>query len=155
MSDPVPGNERLQHELDELERDDPAVAAAAASYDAMRDKIIAGYPVPGNQEPRAFPNAPLSLRLPSDWGYWSSSPALHDGDEWQADYEVLRDTIIAAFNPSDGDVAELSIMTTAIDHAWGFIVAQPCRCEPDAGDWSDPCDRCRVLGRIRDDRLEW
>jgi hypothetical protein len=31
----------LQRELDDLERSDPDVAAAAKSYDAMRDKIIA------------------------------------------------------------------------------------------------------------------
>jgi hypothetical protein len=30
----------LQRELDDLERSDPAVAAAAKSYDAMRDKIV-------------------------------------------------------------------------------------------------------------------
>ena len=33
--------ERLQRDLDELESTDPAVGAAAASYDAARDKIIA------------------------------------------------------------------------------------------------------------------
>ncbi len=75
----------------------------------------------------------------------------YERTETQIDYEILRDTLIAAFNPPDEDAAEPAVMTSAIDRAWAFIVAYPCVCSPGAVEYEDdPCPRCRVLGRRND-----
>ena len=97
-------------------------------------------------------------RLPSDYGWVNADREEAPGyerSEAQIDYEILRDTIIAAFNPPDDDAAEPAIMTAAIDRAWAFIVAQPCTCEPGAADLEvDECDRCNALGRAYDVVIE-
>ena len=93
--------------------------------------------------------------VPSQWA-WSNVPDDADFPSF-ASYEVLRDTIVQAFNPPDDDVAEESLMTDALDKAWAFIVQQPCSCPPDAGppDFEgDACYRCEVLGRARDVVIE-
>ena len=81
----------------------------------------------------------------------------YERTESQIDYEILRDTLIAAFNPPDEDAAEPAVMTSAIDRAWALIVAQPCHCEPPDSTWLEdiePCERCNVLGRVADTELE-
>src|SRR6266702_6337952 len=44
----------------------------------------------------------------------------YERTESQIDYEILRDTLIAAFNPPDEDAAEPAVMTSAIDRAWAL-----------------------------------
>lgn len=100
---------------------------------------------------------------PSDYGWRAAEPQLHthrmiDGraeaydarTEGEIEYEVLRDTIVAAFNPPDEDAAEPSIMTAALDRAYAFIVGQPCTCPPDVIEVSAPCARCDALGWAAD-----
>jgi hypothetical protein len=79
----------------------------------------------------------------------------YERSDWQQDYELLRDTIIQAFNPPDEDVAEPSLMTDTLDLVWAYVVAQPCTCQPGAADFEvEPCDRCAVLGRAADAVVE-
>jgi hypothetical protein len=64
-------------------------------------------------------------------------------------YEWLRDAVLHAFNPSDDDGAEESIMEKAIFDAADFIADQPCLCKvTDDGDYDEPCSRCAVLGQL-------
>lgn len=78
-------------------------------------------------------------------------------DEYREDYEAIRDAVIDALNPRDGDDGEVFIMVEAIKGAAAFIESVPCTCPPDAGDpeWeSDPCARCQALGRARDQVID-
>lgn len=89
---------------------------------------------------------------PSDigWSNVADRPIMQDVD-WQGDYEILRDTIIAAFNPPDCDQSEPSLMTEALDRAWSFILTQPCVCPPpDSFGDVEVCRRCDALGRCAD-----
>lgn len=77
-------------------------------------------------------------------------------DDWQRDYEYLRDTVIERLNPRDDDIGEPALMVEVIETAARYIEAQPCSCPPDAGppEWETPCDRCQALGRARDERID-
>lgn len=82
--------------------------------------------------------------LPSYYGWVRNT-------EETTDYEILRDTLIAAFNPPDEDSSEPAVMTDSIDRAWKFITAQLCSCTDAAADYEDDaCDRCQALGRRHD-----
>ena len=64
-----------------------------------------------------------------------------------AAYVLLRDEIIARFNPRDDDIAEEAIMMEAIGNAADFILGFPCLCTPGVITFDDqPCRRCSVLG---------
>lgn len=95
---------------------------------------------------------------PSDVGWTNAhreDAKGYERSETQVDYEILRDTIIAAFNPPDEDAAEPAVMTAAIDRAWAFIVAQPCNCQLTGDIYEiESCRRCAVLGRSADTDLE-
>lgn len=59
------------------------------------------------------------------------------------DYEMVRDAIIDAFNPTDKDEAEEAILCDAVNAAAEFVRLQPCSCD------DEPCTRCLVLGEFR------
>lgn len=68
-------------------------------------------------------------------------------------YGLLRDTIIDRLNPRDDDVAEVAILARAVTDATTFIEKQKCFCRTWNAD-HDPCDRCSVLGRLADERVD-
>lgn len=99
-------------------------------------------------------NTQPQQREPSEWA-WDNlhqpRAAGYERSEEREDYELLRDTIIEAFNPPDDDVAEVALMTDTLDRVWAYVVAQPCTCPPGAAAFEvEPCDRCAVLGRAAD-----
>lgn len=99
------------------------------------------------------PAIPDPAEFPSSWA-WNNVP---DDAAFPSaySYDVLRDTIIQAFNPADDDVAEEALMTDALDSVWRFVVAQPCTCPPGAAEFEvDSCSRCQVLGRAADVKVE-
>ncbi len=62
----------------------------------------------------------------------------------------LFNEVVDLFNPPASDSWH---PLDAIRAAAAFIEAQPCTCPPEAGppDYvEDPCERCRILGRIHD-----
>ncbi len=54
-----------------------------------------------------------------------------------------------AFNPSDGDGDQETLLADAILRAARYIDAQPCACTDDG-----PCDRCQALGRWHNRRVD-
>ena len=68
--------------------------------------------------------------------------------QWLDSYELLRDKIIELFNPPDGEDAEEAIMMDALQRVHQFVLKRPCICS------EDPCDRCWVLGRHNDERVD-
>lgn len=76
-------------------------------------------------------------------------------NELAEDYEVLRDHIIEQLNPHDDDTSELTIMCDAVTGAVAYIESQPCTCTRGASEnHNDPCNRCAVLGRRENKRIE-
>ena len=78
-----------------------------------------------------------------------------------AAYRTVADAAIEALNPPDDDASEESIIVQCIEHATAFIVGLPCTCalRPDCSRDEryydhEACDRCRVLGRWHDRRVE-
>jgi hypothetical protein len=71
-------------------------------------------------------------------------------DDYQEDYEPLRDAIVAALNPRDDDAAEVAILIRAVEDARDFIAGRPCLCTPDDIKDYRPCDRCQTIGRLGD-----
>jgi hypothetical protein len=61
--------------------------------------------------------------------------------------EDLSAAVDFAFNISDDDSDQGSILVSAILHAATYISAQPCTCTED-----EPCHRCLALGRYFDKR---
>jgi hypothetical protein len=70
------------------------------------------------------------------------------------EYRMLADTVGAAFNPPDGDEAEVAILITAVERAQAYIVSQPCACTPAMVENWEPCARCAALGRLNDEALQ-
>jgi hypothetical protein len=80
--------------------------------------------------------------------------SVRDSGQSESDYEFLRDAVMDAFNPPDGDGAEPSIMADAVERASAYIEDQPCYCEPQQETQHDyACGRCRALGRLHDEAI--
>ena len=60
-------------------------------------------------------------------------------------YRLLADAVVEAFNPPDGDEAEVAICAEAVKTAAEYVRDQPCLCAPDAR--YGACPRCRALGQ--------
>jgi hypothetical protein len=91
----------------------------------------------------------------------ASELQVDEGARATLDYTGEPDTdpvcwaILEAFNPPDDDAAFESIVIDAVERAAQFIEAQPCKCDRTHEDkyelGADGCERCQVLGRIRDE----
>ncbi len=74
----------------------------------------------------------------------------HEADRHEQELTDLFNVVVYLLNPPDSDSWH---PLDAIRAAAAFIEAQPCTCPPEAGppDYvEDPCERCRILGRIHD-----
>lgn len=102
--------------------------------------------------------APQPAQVSSEFDYvpdsveacWQGS---WDGDDLAKCREylvMLSSAIDWAFHPADDDIAGEAILVDAVLGAARYIAAQPCTCKDDY----DACDRCRALGRYRDERLD-
>ena len=65
------------------------------------------------------------------------------------DYRLLADAVIQAFNPPDGDGAEVSICIDALMLAADVIANSDCTCLLNDRDPEEPCRRCAALGQWR------
>lgn len=83
-------------------------------------------------------------------GCWQGSWDGNDLPECRERLVMLASVIDWAFHPGDDDIAAEAILTEAVLRAARYIAAQPCTCKDDY----DACDRCRALGRYRDERME-
>ena len=68
-------------------------------------------------------------------------------------YRTLADKIIELFNPFESDEEELTIITRKLEQVYAFVEDLNCSCEFDGFD-AGSCDRCKVLGRFDDERVE-
>ncbi len=67
----------------------------------------------------------------------------------------LSGVIDYAFNPPDGDVGMLALLTPAVLHAMRFIEDQQCLCDaPELIADEVACERCDALGRHHDERRQ-
>lgn len=129
----------------------------SAIHDALRDPgkyaerqriLAAGYVEP---QPQHEARAVLAAVEP-----FLSKPAKHDpavncncesGADPRCEYRFLADAVIDAFNPADGDEAEVAICVAAVRQARDALKAIPCSCTPEMiEDW-DQCARCAALGQ--------
>lgn len=85
-------------------------------------------------------------------GSWSA-PGDPDGPEDAA--SRLAGAIDYAFNPSDGDSDQTSLLVAPVLAAMRFIEDQPCMCDelPEPEEW-EPCGRCTALGRDRNQPVQ-
>lgn len=92
--------------------------------------------------PAAEPEVPAGAR----------DDAAEVDDFWNRKMEVLIDW----FNPPDEDAACESIVLDAVERAYKFAQSQPCQCPEgfDEDDEFDACQRCQVLGRVRDQAVQ-
>lgn len=63
-------------------------------------------------------------------------------------YRLLADAVIEAFNPPDGDEAEVAICITAVESAAQYVGFNDCECTPEMVADGEPCARCAVLGQL-------
>ena len=79
--------------------------------------------------------------------------ARHTAEFW--DNAMLR--FIGWFNPPDEDSACEQICLDAIERAYQFALSSPCQCDEGVSsedDQFEACQRCQVLGRVRDVEVE-
>jgi len=78
---------------------------------------------------------------------WKGAWGGYTGVEQTEMLELLSAAIDFAFNPSDDDSDQGSILERALLDAAAYIAAQPCTCTE-----GDSCARCHALGRDYDQR---
>lgn len=89
-------------------------------------------------------------RIDSERTICKGIPLEYRGEDGENHAHHLSTAVDVAFNPRDDDADWESIMVAAVAGAAAFIAAQPCTCDAPDG---DVCDRCEVLGRYADRRL--